>query len=247
MTGRAPAGALVVAALLALLLTSPGPARGQDVICCNQLIQIDGDWIGASRDCAGTLELATAAQRQIVCDAFAPPAEMCHDAAPYCGGGLCDGSEPSKLEPDDDHLLGPDSPFVDGLVDGLADFGVANVGAEHVLAEERPRTGRIQFTVRLDAEGCLLPTGSCVQWAGSQGLIAEGSQPRAQQLLFGSIEVRGKKLRVSARVVDVETGVILAVAKGTVKGEPPLAVANAFAEALSQLDLACLEARGLEP
>jgi hypothetical protein len=247
MAGRPPAGGLAFAALLAAVLASPEPAGAQDVICCNQLIQIGGDWIGASRNCAGTLELATPAQRQIVCDAFAPPAAMCPDAAPYCGGGggPCDGSEPSKLDPGDDDLLGPDDPFVQGLVDGLADLGVADVGAEHVFAQDRPRAGRIQFTVRLDLEGCLLPTGSCVLWAGSQGLIPEGSQTPARRLLFGSVEVHGRKVRVRARIVDVETGVVLDAAKGTVKGEPPLAVANAFAEALSQLDMACLVANGL--
>lgn len=243
MAGRSPSAALVLAALAALLA---GPASAQDVICCNRLIGIDGDWFGALRDCAGTLEDATPAQRQIVCDVFQPPAAMCPDAAPYCGGSLCDGSEPMKLDPDDEEVLGPDSPLVQGLVEGLVDSGVAGVGAEHVLLQQRQRTGRIQFTIRLDADGCLLVTGSCVLWAGSQGLIPEGSQPGALRLLFGSIELRGRKVRVRARIVDVETGVVLDAAKGTAKGEPPLAVANAFAEALAKLDMSCLEAHTLE-
>jgi hypothetical protein len=184
-----------------------------------------------------------------VCKALQPPAVLCPDVEPYCDGAppsTCDGTEPSKLDPSDHESLGPDDPFVRGVLDGLADFGIQDAGAHHVLAQDKPRHGRVQLTIRLDAQHCPLPTGSCVLWAGEEGLIEEGSQEPASRLLFGSIEVRGRKVRVRARIVDVETGVVLDAAKGTATGEPPLAVANALADALAGLDLPCSVARPLQ-
>jgi hypothetical protein len=226
MSDRSLPGRLLTAAAFAAALLAGAPARGQDVICCNLLIGIGGDWIGASRDCAGVLEAASQAQRDLVCEALQPPAVLCPDVEPYCDGAppsTCDGTEPSKLDPSDHESLGP-----------------------HVLAQDKPRHGRVQLTIRLDAQHCPLPTGSCVLWAGEEGLIEEGSQEPASRLLFGSIEVRGRKVRVRARIVDVETGVVLDAAKGTATGEPPLAVANALADALAGLDLPCSVARPLQ-
>lgn len=66
-------------ALSVLTLGTPLPAVAQHVICCNQLIDVGGNWIGADRNC--NLGSAPPARRASLC----PQLAGCAEAAPYCG------------------------------------------------------------------------------------------------------------------------------------------------------------------
>lgn len=70
---------LLLIAILILLDGSLLPAFGQHVICCNQLVNVGGKWVGASRTC--DLSGLPPDQRARSCQKLAG----CADAAPYCG------------------------------------------------------------------------------------------------------------------------------------------------------------------
>jgi hypothetical protein len=70
---------LRLAAFLIRLGSGFTPAFAQHVICCNRLIDVGGNWIGASRTC--DLSGASPEARAKVCQQFAG----CADAAVYCG------------------------------------------------------------------------------------------------------------------------------------------------------------------
>jgi len=78
---RVRARRMLGGALLLLVLGMPLPVLAQGVICCNQIIDVGGSWIGASRTC--DLSSAPPAQRAKLCQALAG----CADAAVYCGVG----------------------------------------------------------------------------------------------------------------------------------------------------------------
>ena len=70
---------LLVVAFLILGVGNFPPAFAQQAICCNQLVNVGGGWIGASRTC--DLSNASPEQRTKLCQQLAG----CADAAPYCG------------------------------------------------------------------------------------------------------------------------------------------------------------------
>jgi hypothetical protein len=71
--------ARLVLAGVALLL-SAAPAAAQHVICCNLLIDVKGDWIGASRECAAELAKAPPDVLKKACEELA----NCEVAADIC-------------------------------------------------------------------------------------------------------------------------------------------------------------------
>lgn len=73
------AGRLPGAALLVLFLCSPLPVPAQGVICCNQIVDVGGRWVGAGRTC--DLSGLPPDRRAALCQQLAG----CPDAAPYCG------------------------------------------------------------------------------------------------------------------------------------------------------------------
>jgi len=74
----------LLAACVAMLLFAV-PARAQHVICCMLLIDVKGDWVGASRDCAGGLAMAPPDVLKKACEALA----NCEAAAEVCPA-VCD-------------------------------------------------------------------------------------------------------------------------------------------------------------
>src|SRR5262245_50717912 len=148
----------------------------------------------------------------------------------------CTGDEGKQIEKDKGSL-GRDSRHVKGLVEGLVMSGIANVGAEHVAA--RKRGGLVTYEIRLDRDGCILPTRACIRYAAAQGLVPEGSEAGASRQLLGAVQSAGGKTRVTARIVQTETAVIERGAKGTVRGKGQSAIAHAFAAALTELNLSC--------
>jgi hypothetical protein len=72
--------ALTVAVAAAALLGA-APAAAQGVICCNQLIDVKGSWVGAGRRCS--MEGLNTSQRLMVCEALKD--KLCPDVEKYCG------------------------------------------------------------------------------------------------------------------------------------------------------------------
>lgn len=230
----------ITAAILLSLLAAPAGAQG--VICCNLLIDVKGSWIGASRQCRQVMERASAEQRSMACRQLGR--SICADVAPYCQA--CTGDEAKKRNPGG-NALGPGDPAYDGVVDGARAAGISGFGPEHVgLQDRRESTGRIFWQIRIDADGCPLPNGDCIQEAGESGQLPPGKQVGAKQMLLGSIWFVGNSLRVNGRYVNVETGVIQGAAQSeTVSGSGREAIAQAMADMLRKLGLRCQQARGL--
>ena len=76
-----------------VLLGLAAPARAQDVICCMLLINVKGDWFGASRDCAGGLAKAPPDVLKMACEKLAG----CEDAADVCPA-VCDQAKIDGLK-----------------------------------------------------------------------------------------------------------------------------------------------------
>lgn len=76
---RRPALLRLLAACV-ITLAFAGPARAQHVICCMQLVDVKGNWIGASRDCAGVLAKAPPDVLKKACAGLAG----CEAALPFC-------------------------------------------------------------------------------------------------------------------------------------------------------------------
>ncbi|MBI4466690.1 MAG: hypothetical protein HY656_04610 [Acidobacteria bacterium] len=157
----------------------------------------------------------------------------------------CKGDEAKKRNPGG-NALGPGDPIYDGMVDGARAAGITGFGPEHIGVQDlREKDGILQWQIRLDAQGCPLPTGDCVLWAGENGYLPEGKQEGAKEMVFGAIQFAGNSVRVNGRFVSVETGVISKSAKATTTGTGREAVARAMADMLRELGLRCQKARGL--
>ena len=220
----------------------PGCAAAQDIICCGQLVRFGGDWFGALRQCKEKMEKATPEQRRAVCQQL--KGSLCEDVAPYCQP--CTGDEAKKKNFPGSDSLGPGDPIYDGMVDGARAAGITGFGPEHIGVQDHREKGNILFwQIRVDAQGCPLPTGDCVLWAGENGYLPEGKQEGAKEMILGAIQFAGNSVRVNGRFVSVETGVISKSAKATTTGTGREAVARAMADMLRQLGLRCQKARGL--
>jgi hypothetical protein len=230
---------IAVAILLGLLAA---PAAAQHVICCNLLVDVKGNWIGASRQCRQVMEQASTEQRRGACEQVGR--SVCAELEPYCQ--VCTGDEAKKRNPGG-NSIGPGDPAYDGVVDGARAAGISGFGPQHVgLQDRRESTGRIFWQIRIDADGCPLPNGDCIQEAGENGQLPPGKQAGAKQMLLGSIWFVGNSLRVNGRYVNVETGVIQGAATSeTVVGSGREAIAQAMTDMLRKLGLRCQQARGL--
>lgn len=237
MRARMRVSLLLAALLLPGML--PRPAAAQEIICCGLLIGFGGDWFGALRQCRQKLEGAKPEQRQAVCAAVGE--EVCEDVAAICQP--CTGEEAKKREPGG-NSLGPGDPVFDGLVDGARNAGYSGFGPHHMGAQARD--GRVFFQIRMDAEGCPLPNGSCILQAGEDGRLPRGKQVGGKLMFLGSVQIAGNATRVNGRHVSVETGVIQDAAAATVEGNDRAAIAKAMADMLQKLGVRCRKARGLQ-
>jgi len=223
--------------LLAAVLVLPRPAAAQEIICCGLLVGFGGDWFGALRECRQKLEEAGAEKRRSVCQQLG--GSTCEDVAPYCQP--CRGDEAKKRDPGG-NSLGPGDPVFDGLVDGARNAGYGGFGPHHMGAQARD--GRIFFQIRMDADGCPLPNGSCIMQAVEDGSLPPGKQPGGKLMFLGSVQIAGSATRVNGRHVNVETGVIQDAAAATVEGNDRAAIAKAMADMLQKLGVRCRKARG---
>ena len=87
--------------LLAVGALYPVPAMAQGVICCNQLIDVKGSWVGAGRRC--NMDGLNQGQRALVCDKLAKAGVTCEAVEPYCA--KCDKEAIAKARADYERLL----------------------------------------------------------------------------------------------------------------------------------------------
>lgn len=97
-----------------------------------------------------------------------------------------------------------------GISAAFARRGVA-LGANHIGA--RADAELIKFSMRLGRARNPLPTLEYIEQEVARGKVAPGSQEGAGYLLLGAIQTHGGEVRVTMRVVAVESGVILVASK----------------------------------
>lgn len=118
----------------------------------------------------------------------------------------------------------------DALVQGMQDAGF-DASARHISVEAG---GVTRFGVRIAEGGCVLPTIEAVK----NSCPAPGSQKGAERLLVGGVQHTAQGTRVTARLVESETGVVIRAAKADAEGNGDEATAQAMADVLGQLELA---------
>jgi hypothetical protein len=119
---------------------------------------------------------------------------------------------------------------VNGLTDAVGGDAVALQPAVGGGA-----TGIQSFVIRLSAAGQVLPTLDVLRRRIDTTCVEEGSLEAAERLLVGSIQWQGNRYRITARIIDVETAVVLdtVMLDGTGGAEAlPAAVARALSRFL---------------
>jgi hypothetical protein len=115
-----------------------------------------------------------------------------------------------------DHLTNPD------------DVQVNNRYAGHPLTT---------FAVRLSADNRPLPTLACLKNQIAEGNVPPGSIEGANKVLLGSVQQANNQTRVTSRIVDVESGEILATGKGDAAGTDQNAIDQAADKSIANLFL----------
>lgn len=222
---------LLGGALFVLIWGDFRPVFAQYVICCNEMIDVGGKWIGASRVC----DLTGVPPEKLadICKQIRAAGPLCPAVEKFCKA--CSGR-------DGEDAYAPDDPIVQQLIDGFRAHGI-DIGPEHILVYEDKKKEFTRFVVRLDNYGCVLPDGQCVMEAGRSGAIPKGKQEGAKHHMYGGVKKYGTITRVWSRVVRVETGVILRAGKADATGEN--AIAKATTQALANMTMTCKEVRGL--
>jgi hypothetical protein len=98
---HAPGSILLRCGVAAALLAAAAPAAAQGVVCCNQLIDVKGGWVGAGRRC--NMEGLSQGQRAMVCEKLGKAGITCDAVEPYCA--KCDKEAIAKARADYERLL----------------------------------------------------------------------------------------------------------------------------------------------
>jgi hypothetical protein len=140
-----------------------------------------------------------------------------HPPQPHCDSG-------SGAAPSDD--------YGSAVAQGLSQAGFAVGGDE--ISTGTTDNGLSTFHVRTRG-GCALPTTACVEQEAAAGHVPPGSVAGADYMVVGSVQQAGDQTRVLVRVVNVETGVVVAGGKGDAAGTGSDAIADAADEAAKAL------------
>ncbi len=92
-----------------------------------------------------------------------------------------------------------------------------------------------RFVVRMSRDNGPLPTLACLQNQVANGNVPPGSIQGANKLLLGSVQQVGNQVRVTTRIVDVETGTILATGEGNAAGTDQNAIDQAADSSIKNL------------
>jgi hypothetical protein len=215
-----------------------GAAAAQSVICCDQIVPVDGNWVGAGRvaDCQREFDslppieakkwckqrnrLACLDMRR--CGDFAGDP----DAAPEpSSGGRGSGGPHASASPD----------VRDGLEEGFGSPEPTPGTAPPpptvfflTWPSDPDGTPVHGFKVWLDHAGCALP----IEPDG-------GARGSATRMVLGSLARRGGRSQVELRASDLASGAVTAPASADAPGEDARAVASAARSALEGLGLHC--------
>jgi hypothetical protein len=128
------------------------------------------------------------------------------------------GSRTDRLRADFAKALAADAHPV-----ALGDISASNAG------------GLWRISVRLDAYGRALPSQQCIDEGIANGSVPPGSQFGAHKLLIAALQQAAGRTRVTARIVDVATGVIQGSALADARGASDVSIQQAAAAALQKL------------
>ena len=124
----------------------------------------------------------------------------------------------------------------EGVADGFGDGGVS-LGPEHVTVIEHGTSGLLRFSIRLGyTDNLPRHTGECIVDAVARGELPAGVEEGAAHQVVGMLQEIDGRTRVSMRVVDVETGEVVAAGVGDAQGTGRGAIGDAAAEALGELE-----------
>lgn len=89
-----------MAMIAVCMLAFSFPAEAQHIICCNSLIDVNGKWVGALRNCASELAKLNEPERNQACEKLKKaarfPGAVCDTAAPYYTA--CDQEAPERAK-----------------------------------------------------------------------------------------------------------------------------------------------------
>jgi hypothetical protein len=226
------AGPLMAFALVA------GAAAAQSVICCDQIVPVEGNWVGAGRvaDCQQEFDSLPPMDAKKWCKQRNRLA--CLDMR-RCGDFAGDpdaAPKPSSNGRGSDGVHASASPDVrDGLEEGFGSPeptpGTAPPPPTVFFLTWPPDpdgTPVHGFKVWLDAAGCALP----IEPDG-------GVRGSATRMVLGSLARRGGRSQVELRASDLASGAVTAPASADAPGEDARAVASAARSALEGLGLHC--------
>lgn len=95
--------------------------------------------------------------------------------------------------------------------------------------------GLLEFGVPLGRRNRPLPNRECIQAEAARGNVPEGSEEGASRMLIGALQQAGSVSRVTARIVEVETGVVHQTGRGDGSGTGPAAITEAALVAIDAL------------
>jgi hypothetical protein len=107
-----------------------------------------------------------------------------------------------------------------------------NVGLDQVSVYQ---DGGLEKIFARTRNGCALPDNQCLAEAIDQGRVPPGSLQGANDIIVGAIQRAGNVTRVTLRVVNVETGEIVATGVGDAMGTGPAAVQQATGTAMKSI------------
>lgn len=144
--------------------------------------------------------------------------------------GDCPEEEEAKVDVSDSGQIDPMTEKLRAaLLRVLSDHG-PELDDSSVKVESWGAEGLWRFAIRISDEGCILPTLDSIANCSSSK-----AQVSASRLLIGSLQVAGGASRVTARIIDVETGEILTASKGDSTGTDTDALVQAASDAIGGL------------
>jgi len=122
-----------------------------------------------------------------------------------------------------------------GVTEALRAQGAA-AETRMIAVEETSGGAMHSYYVRLGAGNAPLLPRECYEALAAEGRLQEGSVEGARYLLLGALQQQATRSRVTARIVDVETGGVIVSGRGDADGIDAGAIARAAAAAIGALD-----------
>ncbi len=125
------------------------------------------------------------------------------------------------------------SHFNDAVISALKQF---NKSASSEFTEVSSKKDDLtRFTLRISRDDCLLPNTDLINEAINNNCVKPRSLEGANRLIFGAVQQASGKTRVTTRVVEIETGIIIQTGKGDANGTDRKALENATSRAFNEM------------